>query len=228
MRTCFSLRVTSRTIHPVHMHWLKMLERFCVSLRNHPIRAPCHSWVFLSFLLSLLSCLRLRRLRLTGIRVKPVRDSPLAWARLAIWPTRLQTQVISPSSASTSAARIRRSTFRPETAASTWRMTRQIAASEDFELASSSRHSVARIVPTLLKLGSPGSGTRKLAADADHETVVSVEESLLTENRDPDLNVTQTLKDGQNLHKFLERTAELACRGEISAQKRLSEAEAEM
>ena len=37
----------------------------------------------------------------------------------------------------------------------------------------------------------------------------------------------QTLKERQNLHKFLERKAELAVRGEKSAQKRLSEAEAE-
>ena len=32
MRTFSSLRVTFRTTHPVHMHWLKMFERFCVSL----------------------------------------------------------------------------------------------------------------------------------------------------------------------------------------------------
>ena len=32
MRTLFSLRVTFRTCHPMHMHWLKMFERFCVSL----------------------------------------------------------------------------------------------------------------------------------------------------------------------------------------------------
>ena len=33
MRTFFSLRVTLRTIHPMHLHWLKMFERFsvCVS-----------------------------------------------------------------------------------------------------------------------------------------------------------------------------------------------------
>ena len=38
----------------------------------------------------------------------------------------------------------------------------------------------------------------------------------------------QTLKDRQNLHKFLERKAELAVRGEESAQKIVPEAEAEM
>ena len=43
MRTFFSLRATFRTFHPMDMHWLKMFERFCVSLLNHPIFAPCHS-----------------------------------------------------------------------------------------------------------------------------------------------------------------------------------------
>ena len=43
--------------------------------------------------------------------------------RLATWPIRLQTQAMSPSSAPTSAASTRRSTFRPERAASTQRMT---------------------------------------------------------------------------------------------------------
>ena len=57
----FSLRVTLRTIHPMHLHWLEMFERFSVCLQNHPIRAPCRSWVFLSSLRSLLSLLRPRR-----------------------------------------------------------------------------------------------------------------------------------------------------------------------
>ena len=58
------MRIFSRCVshfahfYPMHMHWLEMFERFCVSLQNHPIRAPCHSWVFLSSLLSLLSCFR--------------------------------------------------------------------------------------------------------------------------------------------------------------------------
>ena len=38
----------------------------------------------------------------------------------------------------------------------------------------------------------------------------------------------QTLKDRQNLHKFLEWKAESAVRGEKLAQKRLLEAEADM
>ena len=37
----------------------------------------------------------------------------------------------------------------------------------------------------------------------------------------------RTMSDRQNLHEFLERKAELAVQGEIAAQKRLSEAEAE-
>ena len=59
MRTFLSLRVRRHKIHPMHLHWVKMFGRFCVSLQNHPIRAPCHSWVFLSSLRSLLSLLRL-------------------------------------------------------------------------------------------------------------------------------------------------------------------------
>ena len=106
-----------------------------------------------------------------------------------------------------------------------------IASSEDFDFlqhsrASSSQHSVASTVPTLLKFGS--SSTRKLAADADHEPVVSVEESVSRGKRDRDSNVVQKLKDREDLHKFLERNAEFAVRGEKSAQKRLSEAEAAM
>ena len=63
---------------------------------------------------------------------------------------------------------------------------------------------------------------------ADHETVTGVQESVSREKRDRDLNVVQTLKDRQNLHKLLERKAELVVRREKSAQKRLSEAEADM
>ena len=48
-------------------------------------------------------------------QTKPVRDSTLPVERLVIWPIRLQTQVLSPSSASMSVASTRRSTFRPET-----------------------------------------------------------------------------------------------------------------
>ena len=48
------------------------------------------------------------------------------------------------------------------------------------------------------------------------------------EKRGRDLNVVQTLKDRQNLHKFVVRKAEQAVRGEKSAQKRFSEAEGDM
>ena len=58
----------------------------------------------------------------------------------------------------------------------------------------------------------------------DHDTVASVEESVSREKRDRDLNVVQTLKNRQNLLQ----KAELAVRGENSAQQRLSEAETEM
>ena len=82
---------------------------------------------------------------------------------------------------------------------------------------------------TLLKLGSAGTRSWKLAADVDHETIVpSVFESVSREKRDRDLNVEQTLKDRHNVHKFLERQAESAVRGEKLAQQRLFEAEADV
>ena len=94
-----------------------------------------------------------------------------------------------------------------------------VAASEDFDLshhsgASSSRHSVASTVQTLLNLGS--SSTRRLAAD--HATVVSVEESLSRRKRDRDENFVQTLKDRQNFHKLLERKAEPAVRADAEME----------
>ena len=51
----FLARTTLRTIHPMHLYWLNVFERFFMSLQNHPIRAPCEFWVFLSSLRSLLS-----------------------------------------------------------------------------------------------------------------------------------------------------------------------------
>ena len=65
----------------------------CVPLWSHPIRAPCHSWVFLSSLRSLLSLLRRRHRHrwlesdLTHARLRSGVD------RLAIWPIRLKTQI---------------------------------------------------------------------------------------------------------------------------------------
>ena len=46
--------------------------------------------------------------------------------------------------------------------------------------------------------------------------------------RDRDQNVVQTLKDRQNLHKFLERKAELPVRGEKLVQQRFYEAVADL
>ena len=126
-----------------------------------------------------------------------------------------------------------------------------IAASEDLDLprhsggSSCSQHTAASRVPTSLKLGSSGTGLRKLSADydsvasrtsiketcadMDREIVVSSRfESVSKEKRDRDENVVQTLKDRQNLHKILERKAELAVRGEKLAQQRLYEAEADV
>ena len=66
-------------------------------------------------------------------------------------------------------------------------------------------------------------------ADLDRETVVSTlfrPESKA--KRDRDQNVVQSLRDRENLHKILERTLELAVRGEKMAQQKLFEAEAEV
>ena len=46
--------------------------------------------------------------------------------------------------------------------------------------------------------------------------------------RDRDQDIVQTVRDRQNIHKILERKAELAVRGEKLAQQRSSEAEAEV
>ena len=119
-----------------------------------------------------------------------------------------------------------------------------IAASEDTNLprhsvaSSSSQHSAASSVPTLSKLGSVRTCSRKLladfgavvsrtciqetCADMDRETVVS------KTKRDRDQNVVQSLRDRLNLHKFLDRKAEFAVKGEKLAQQRLHEAGAEV
>ena len=112
-----------------------------------------------------------------------------------------------------------------------------IAASEDLNLprhsvaSSSSQHSAASTVPTLSKLGSVGTNSRKLVAeygavvsrtciketfaDMDRETVVpSFFDSVSKEKRDRDQNVVQSFRDRQHLHKFLERKAELVVKGE--------------
>ena len=122
-----------------------------------------------------------------------------------------------------------------------------IAASEDLNLprhsgaSSSSQHTAASRVPTLLKLGSfetgftkvsadygsgaSRTGIKKTCADMDRETVVSsLSGSVSREKRDGDQNVVRTLRDKQNLLQ----KAELAVRGENSAQQKLSEAGAEI
>ena len=46
---------------PKHLQWLMVFDRFFVCLSKvHTICAPCHPWVFQSYLRSLLSWLRLR------------------------------------------------------------------------------------------------------------------------------------------------------------------------
>ena len=87
--------------------------------------------------------------------------------RLAIWPIRLQTQVMSPSSASMSVASRRRSTFRPETWVSRKSTTRRSPLPRTLiylhillrhsRASSSSQHSAASRVPTVFKLVSLGS-----------------------------------------------------------------------
>ena len=54
---------------------------------------------------------------------------------------------------------------------------------------------------------------------------VTVEETLSKGNRDQDL---ESQSDRQNLHAYLEQKAESAVRGKCAAQRRLSEAEADM
>ena len=46
--------------------------------------------------------------------------------------------------------------------------------------------------------------------------------------RDRDLECVQTLSERQILHVYLEQKAEMAVRGQCAAQRRLSEAEADM
>ena len=81
-----------------------------------------------------------------------------------------------------------------------------VAASEDLNLDRHQQHQAAAGIRTAstVKRGSEGTSSRKLAADVDHGTMG---------RKDRDLTIVQTLKDRQNLHKFLERKAELAAQG---------------
>ena len=51
---------------------------------------------------------------------------------------------------------------------------------------------------------------------------------MLRGKRDREWNSVQTMSDRQSLHEFLQRKAESSVRGESAAQKRLSEAEADL
>ena len=110
----------------MHMHWLKMFERFCVSppKPSHPCTVSLLGVPEFSAFPPVLPSSTTARTPLTGIRLNPC-ATPLWGGPSGHLPIRLQTQVMSPSSASTSAASIRGSTFRPERAASTCGMTRQ-------------------------------------------------------------------------------------------------------
>ena len=72
-------------------------------------------------------------------------------------------------------------------------------------------------------------GIQETGANLDRESVVSkIFSSLSTGKKDRDQNVVHSLRDKQNLHKVLERNAELAVKGEELAEQKLCEAEAEV
>ena len=117
-----------------------------------------------------------------------------------------------------------------------------VATTEDLDLSrhsktsSSSQHTAASRVPTLLKLVSLGTSLTKVSADYDSvasltgikETCADVDRETVVSNLFGSQNVVQTLKDRQNLHNIFERKAELAVRGEKLAQQRFFEAEADV
>ena len=110
-------------------------------------------------------------------------------------------------------------------------LTNIVAASEGFDhlphrfVASSSQHSAASTVPTLLNLVSVRS-TGELVRG--NNPVARVEESEFKGKRDHDSKSVRTSSNKQNLHKYLERKAGSDVRRENASQKRLSEAEADM
>ena len=61
-----------------------------------------------------------------------------------------------------------------------------------------------------------------------NESISSVEGTLSRGKRDRYLESAQTLSEWRNLHAYFEQEVELAVQGNGVAQKRLSEAEAEM
>ena len=70
------------------------------------------------------------------------------------------------------------------------------------------------------------SSTEKLVRG--NASIASVEGDLSRGKRDRDLESVQTLSDRRILHVYLEQKAELVVQGECAAQRRLSEAEADM
>ena len=142
-----------------------------------------------------------------------MRDSALR-DRLPIWPIRLQTQVTSPSSASTSVASTRRSTFPPEISFSSKSTTRQsllprtstyLDIPEPQAAAGTrSKHSSHFVETWSRKLVAnydsvaSRSSIQETCAGMDRETIVpSFFEFVSREKRDRDFNVVQTLNDRQ-------------------------------
>ena len=127
-----------------------------------------------------------------------------------------------------------------------------VATTEDLDVprhsraSSSSKQSAAasRVLP-VSKLGSLGNSptdvladydsvdnlnsSRETCADLDRETIFST--LFMSESKgkkDRDQNVLQSLRDMANVHKILERKAELAVRREKMAQQKLFEGEADV
>ena len=70
------------------------------------------------------------------------------------------------------------------------------------------------------------SSTKKLVRS--NQSIANVEGTLSREKRDRDLESVQTPSERRNLHVYLEQKGELAVRRGCAAQRRLSEAEADM
>ena len=203
---------------PMHLQWLKVFERsLCLSPKSsHPRTMSLLGVPKLSAFPSVLTSSTATPTPLTGIRLNlcttPLWGGPSGHLAHPTPNTGYEPKFcIDVGSEHTPI-------FRPERASSSPRMTRQsplrrtLACLNIQEQAAG--HLLARTVPTLWKLGSLGSSSRKLVADAENDTnFPSVEESVSRVKRDPDLSVVQTSKARQNL-MVLERQAELAVRGE--------------
>ena len=147
---------------------------------------------------------------------------------LAIWLSQLLSQVISPRPASTLNYTSRRNSFNIENND----LTTTTAASENsdgFHQQAAASGSPQRVPASVVNpwLGADTwSSTRKLVRGI--ESLPSVEGTLSRGKRDQDLEGLQSLSERKNLHVYLEQKAELAVQGECQAQKRLSEAEAQI